>query len=996
MSGSIAPGTTLGGRWRLVGLLGAGGFGEVFEAEDTSEVNLGRAAVKVLHPYISPRERASFVNEVQKVAGLRHQNLVGYLDSGLYRTGPSNSPIEGEIRPYLVAELCTGSLGDLIKEPNQVVGRDLLLSVLADVLAGLTHLHQHGLIHRDIKPANVLHNGGSWKLADFGLMRDLTASGVYRRADALIGTPMYMAPELFQEPVATRASDIFAVGVMTHICATGRVPFARNGEMPTPNVAAGRLALAPDLDPQLALIVASSIDPDPARRPEATELANMVAGGGWAPPVGRQSPPPDAQSTRVVAAPSQPVFGHSAELAVAAGQQAPGQQHSPSPTGRRPVGRGVVLAGVIAVGIAMVVAALAGVRILGLPSTGPITDGEVATPEGEQADLAAIDRIEVEPVPGTFTAHTGAVTSVTQLVSGHVASASTDSVLIWSPADPDTIVATYAGHADFVTTVIGLANGNVASGSLDGTVQIWNPTRPDAALATYRGHPVGVAAVVELASGNLASAGFDRTVRVWDPDDPETTIATYLGHRGDTTLRSGGISDILELGDGTIATVTWDDVQVWDPADPDTTISTRARPAPDQATGVASAIGLSAGTVASTWDTTVEIWHPDEPNTTIATYLGHGMQVQEVVQLPDGMVASVDTSGTINLWDPANPEVTIASYDRHTDLVESMVVLFNGMIASGDARGTIRIWDPSEATPVQSPAGTIIRYRNHSFRVESVTQLTSGLMVSVGGNGDIHLWDAANPGVTLSTFTGHREWAWWATELADGTIASAGGTVQIWDPKEPTGTAIATYAGHIEGATKLTQAPSGNIVSAGQDGEVHIWDPADPGTTIATYTGHSDVVLSVIVLSDGTIASGSGDGTVHIWDPADPDTTIAIYTGHAIAPWSLAELANGTIASAGGGTTVHVWDPANPDAAASIYGGHTDSVWSVIALADGTIASASQDTTVRIWDPADTDTTIAVYDGHTEGVNGIAELADGTIASASTDSTVHIWNPAEL
>ncbi len=290
MKSSIPLGTVVGGRWRLEGALGVGGFGEVFEALDVSEVSLGRAALKVLHPYTSPLERASFVNEVQKIAGMRHEHLVGYLDSGLLQI-----EADGEVRPFMVAELCEGSLADVLRDqPNGIIDHGLLLQVLSDMSAGLVYLHERGLIHRDIKPANVLFGGGKWKLADFGLMRDLSASGTYHRGETLVGTPAYMAPELFVAPAATRPSDIYAVGVLTHVCATGRTPFT--GPALTTTDRDDRM-IDPNLDPRLTEIVARATEPDPTRRPDAQQLAAVVAGGSWAPagpPVDQIDAPPTA------------------------------------------------------------------------------------------------------------------------------------------------------------------------------------------------------------------------------------------------------------------------------------------------------------------------------------------------------------------------------------------------------------------------------------------------------------------------------------------------------------------------------------------------------------------------------------------------------------------------------------------------------------------------------------------------------------------------------
>ena len=279
MQASIPVGTLVGGRWQITGVLGEGGFGQVLLAEDTSEVALGEAAVKVLHPGTTPQERADFITEVKKIATLRHPNLVGYLDSGqLQLPADGVTRFDDEVRPFLVTERCAMSLSDHgRRSPTGVLPPAETLSVLADVAAGLAHLHQQGLIHRDIKPGNVLWSDGRWKLADFGLMRDLSATGSYHRAGTLIGTPLFMAPELFSAMSATPASDIYAMGVLAHVCATGRHLHTGAGPILVHNVATQPPAIDPALHPALHGIVSQCTNGDPAQRPTAAELVEMVA-----------------------------------------------------------------------------------------------------------------------------------------------------------------------------------------------------------------------------------------------------------------------------------------------------------------------------------------------------------------------------------------------------------------------------------------------------------------------------------------------------------------------------------------------------------------------------------------------------------------------------------------------------------------------------------------------------------------------------------------------
>jgi len=300
---SVPAGTLVSGRWRIVGYLGAGGFGEVLRAVDESEIGLGEAALKVLYGEISPVERDNFVREVQKIAGMRHQNLVGYLDSGSFvnPATPGRPP-----SPFLVTELCDdGSLDDeLDSYGGRLLSLEAVVGVLDDVIAGLAHLHWRELIHRDIKAANVLRSDGAWKLADFGLMRDLTATGSYHRGSDPIGTPSYMAPELFSEASITAASDVYAVGVLAHVCAVGRSLHAGSGTALLLNIAAGNATIAPNLDPRLVEFVRRTTAADPAQRPRVEELSRLLPRQTSSPIPFSAPPPPPPPPPSVPSPPS--------------------------------------------------------------------------------------------------------------------------------------------------------------------------------------------------------------------------------------------------------------------------------------------------------------------------------------------------------------------------------------------------------------------------------------------------------------------------------------------------------------------------------------------------------------------------------------------------------------------------------------------------------------------------------------------------------------------
>jgi eukaryotic-like serine/threonine-protein kinase len=177
-------GDTLGGRYLLSGLLGAGGMAEVFLAHDRM---LGRdLALKVLKKHYAKDERfvGRFQREARSAAALNHQNVVQIYDQGRAEDG----------RYYIAMEYVPGgSLEDLILRRGPL-GPSVAARLASQVAEALHAAHARGIVHRDIKPQNVLiGEAGDAKVADFGIA--LAASRSYTSGtNLLFGTPSYMSP----------------------------------------------------------------------------------------------------------------------------------------------------------------------------------------------------------------------------------------------------------------------------------------------------------------------------------------------------------------------------------------------------------------------------------------------------------------------------------------------------------------------------------------------------------------------------------------------------------------------------------------------------------------------------------------------------------------------------------------------------------------------------------------------------------------------------------
>jgi tetratricopeptide (TPR) repeat protein/tRNA A-37 threonylcarbamoyl transferase component Bud32 len=200
-------------RYELTGILGEGAMSVVHRARDRQ---LGReVAVKVLresllsHPIVAER----FTREAQALARLDHPGIVRVYDSGMDAG-----------RAYLVMELVEG---ESLSKKLAAKSTDLRAKVrlLEKVARAVHHAHEKGVIHRDLKPDNILVAGEEPKVADFGLARLVESSPALTRSGAVMGTPMYMAPEQVEggREVTVR-TDVHALGVLLYEMLTGRPP----------------------------------------------------------------------------------------------------------------------------------------------------------------------------------------------------------------------------------------------------------------------------------------------------------------------------------------------------------------------------------------------------------------------------------------------------------------------------------------------------------------------------------------------------------------------------------------------------------------------------------------------------------------------------------------------------------------------------------------------------------------------------------------------------
>ena len=249
--GRFPPGTVLAQRYRIVSLLGRGGMGEVYRAND---LLLGQTvALKFLPAAATANEAAlsRFRNEVRTARQVSHPNVCRVYDIG-----------EAEGLTYLTMEYVDGEdVASLLRRIGKLP-QDKALEISRKLCAGLAAAHDKGVVHRDLKPANIMLDGeGQVRITDFGL------AGVAAEVrDVRSGTPAYMAPEQRAGREVTPRSDIYALGVVLHELFTGKRPSKEGSK--------------PELDPAVERVIQRCLQEDPQKRPAtALGVAAALPGG---------------------------------------------------------------------------------------------------------------------------------------------------------------------------------------------------------------------------------------------------------------------------------------------------------------------------------------------------------------------------------------------------------------------------------------------------------------------------------------------------------------------------------------------------------------------------------------------------------------------------------------------------------------------------------------------------------------------------------------------
>ena len=267
------PGDVLADRYRIVGLLGRGGMGEVYRADDLKLKQ--PVALKFLPESLTANGAAlaRFYREVSVARQISHRHVCRVYDIA-----------EFERQHFISMEFVRGEeLSSLLKRIGRLP-QDKAIDVARQLCAGLAAVHERGVLHRDLKPANImLDEHGEVRITDFGIAA--LAEELDHR-EAIAGTPAYMSPEQLEGDELTTKSDIYSLGLVLYEVFTGKKAFAastlpellrlrRSDTTPT-----SPAELVPELDPLIERVIFRCLERDPAKRPaSALQVAAALPGG---------------------------------------------------------------------------------------------------------------------------------------------------------------------------------------------------------------------------------------------------------------------------------------------------------------------------------------------------------------------------------------------------------------------------------------------------------------------------------------------------------------------------------------------------------------------------------------------------------------------------------------------------------------------------------------------------------------------------------------------
>ncbi len=977
----LGPGTRLGG-FRIVRLLGEGGMGVVYEAQEDEPGR--RVALKLIRAgFFSDRLRARFRHEVRILGQLRHPGIAQIYEAGTLE-------VSGESVPYFAMELIEGRP---LLESARALGVRERLALIAQICDAVHHAHQKGVIHRDLKPGNILVEAAPTtegaagqsgtgtaspfqvKVLDFGVARAidtdsgaLRATTAYTHAGELIGTLPYMSPEqAAADPSAMDIrSDVYSIGVIAYELLTGRLPCDLEGK-PLAEAARAIAEQEPvrlgSIDRSLRgdaeTIVAKALQKEPRHRYQsAAEFAADIRR--------------HLRDEPIVARPASALY----QLRKFA------RRHKP-----------------LVFAAALVMLAMAAATVVSAWQARVAQRARViAEGEQERADLAAA-AARREARRASLAGAGAAIASRDPISASRLLDDTDERDRGWGwrhwHSRLDERVAMVRPGVGAGGQIAGAwmdADGReVAVVTVDGAVRRGSPWSGDLAeLARLADAPARLAVFIDGGRSILTDGPDQRTLTLFDAADGRAI------HRHEPFEAPIGLLE----------------------ASPDGRVVVVGLNRPDQPPGDALWLLRAAEPGAG--------WVPNRAPVAGVSSAAISSNGQRLTLGVDGVLLC---------------EAGMAAPRKLIHLprgVQGLAMSGDGSrLAAGEMLKIIRIWDGATGELLHSLSG-------HTGFVTSLALDPSGrTLASAGTDLTIRLWDAAG-GRALATLIGHTGRIGRLQFTGDGSClmsTSDDGSVRLWrrDPYETT----CILRGHASYIHAVSFTPDGSrIISGAWDGLIRAWDARDGRPLVEEASGH-DSITALAVSPDSRVivtAHRTGipeTGVILLWDGATMRPRAELARGRGLIP---------NLTFSADGTRLYVsWDldgvvefdlattpPArrellkagaqqrslalSPDGRA-IACGHPDGSISIIAVSSGEVvrrlegrrtwfraiafhptrpllAGASGDSSIRLWDLGTGRAT--ELRGYADGIHCAAFSPDGRLlATASEDTTIVLWQVEE-
>jgi WD40 repeat protein len=1001
VAGAIPGAEEFGGRYRVLRVIGQGGMGTVYRAEQLVPVQR-TVALKVIRSGLDSQQLlARFENERQALALMNHPNIAGVLDAGETASG----------RPYFVMELVEGAALTEYCDRCRLTIRERL-ELFRPVCLAVEHAHQKGIIHRDIKPSNILvteYDGAAApKVIDFGLAKateqTFADGAAATRMGAVLGTVQYMSPEQAQSPadLDTR-SDIYSLGVVLYELLTGTTPLIperlagvglaevlrRISEESSPapsvrlrespetsrqvsslrgtDVPGLRKAVARDLD----WVVMRAIEKDPGRRyPTATSLLRDLDRYLAKEPV-EAGPPSAVYRVRKFASRNRGLLATASAFAillVIAAIVSTWQGYQAR------LERNRALRALHEANAGRLAAYATGsldedpersVALAMYAVDATLRFHEPALPAAVSALHAAI---LASPARLALTGHTAAITRIKIRRDGkRIVTASQDKTAkVWD-AETGRNLVTLRGHTDWVWAVAYSPDGaRIATGGPDRSVRIWDATsgRP---LMTLTGHEHSVRDVAFSPDGRwLASCGVDKSARVWDLAGGRA-VRVFRFETPPWAVRFS--SDGRRLYAATEHGIAAEDLRTGGKL---RTIGGELRMSAGAFNADASAVAVVGEEAGAGGPNSASRRPLDIRILDVATgrerllIKGQGRALMDANFSGDGRrLITNDREGMLRVWDTATgQEIGTLRVGNAWGLAvfpdRDAVVM-----ASGKTAAILDLAPPSEA-------GKIVAFWRPVYSLALSPDDRHAVAGTFGGG--VVGWDMVSG----------AEWLRLPEVFARDVRFSPDGArlgitekdrVLVLDAHSVK--TLCTLRGHQGDVYSLAFSADGRrIATGGWDMTAKVWD-VQTGREMLTLRGHRGFVYGVAFSPDGKlIATGGTDNTVRLWDSATGNEVRRLTLESEVKAVEFTP--DGRRYATASGDTVQLWDTA-ARREVRVFRGHQNMVSALAISAGGKIlAATSFDGTARVWDMGSGEELTALRERKARPLLGVAINRAGT------------------